>query len=81
MVWATCGLVDGLGWLIGASCIEGLLLACWVSFFSLLWVRAVGLFLRDIFDIFLLLFFSLARGFQYIATIGDLYIDHFSLYR
>ena len=42
MVWAPCGLVDGSGWLTGASYVGGLLLACWVSFFSPLWARAIG---------------------------------------
>ena len=42
MVWATCGLADGLGWLIGTGCMGGLLPAYGVSFSLLLWARAVG---------------------------------------
>ena len=73
--------MDGLGWLVGASCIGGAILACLVSFFLATLGAICGLFWGTFLTFLFSCFFSLARGFQYIDTIGDLYIDHFSLYR
>ena len=70
--------MDQVGW--GASCLGGAILAGLVHCIASLGV-VCGLFWGTFLTFFFSCFSSLARGFQYIDTVGDLYIDHFSLYQ
>ena len=64
-----------VGWWIG--CILGRGPCRFVEFLF----ASIGYVYGTFLNIFLPWFFSLAHGFQYIDTIGDLYIDHFAWYQ